>query len=175
MANVAALDLDVVTETQAWTERLPDVVALCREAAGTAFIVAGGHRQFPGVAADACLLLSDDERIRALNNTFRGRDEPTDVLSFPSAGEDVLAAAGADAPPSLLGDIIIAFETTAAEAAAAGKSLGTHLRHLVVHGVLHLLGYDHVIDADAVEMEALEVRVLARLGIADPYTTADED
>lgn len=174
MPDVATLDLDVVTETEAWTTRLPGVIDICRQAARAAFAVASEHHQLPAFA-EACLLLADDERIRALNKTFRGRDEPTNVLAFPSVGADVLAAAGADAPPSLLGDIAVAFETAAAEAAAAGKPLASHLRHLVVHAVLHLLGYDHGTDADAAEMEALESRVLATLGIADPYATVDED
>ena len=95
-------------------------------------------------------------------------------MSFPSVEPDVLAAVGADGLPSALGDIVIALETTSAEAALESKSLADHLRHLVVHGTLHLLGYDHATAGEAAEMEALEVRVLAILGIADPYSAYDE-
>jgi probable rRNA maturation factor len=170
----AILDLEVIAETPAWAERLPDFVELCRAAAGAAFAAAHGHHPFPGGSAEACLLLSDDARVRALNRTFRGRDESTNVLSFSNVEVDVLAATGADGPPSGLGDIVIAFGTTAGEAAQGGKSLSDHLSHLVVHGVLHLLGYDHSTDGDALEMEALEVRALSALGIADPYASVDE-
>jgi probable rRNA maturation factor len=172
--DVATLDLDVIAETAAWADRLPEVVELCRAAAANAFTAARGHRGFPGGAAEASLLLSDDARVRSLNKTFRGRDEPTNVLSFSNVEVDVLAAAGADGPPSALGDIVVAFETTAGEAAREGKSLSAHLSHLVVHGMLHLLGYDHSTDGEALEMEALEVRALAALGIADPYSSVGD-
>lgn len=170
----STLDLIVLTETPGWLARLPDVVDLCRSAASAAFAAADRRWFIPGGSVEACLLLSDDSRIRALNRTFRGRDEPTDVLSFPSVEPDVLAAVGADALPSALGDIVIALETTSAEAAQESKSLADHLRHLVVHGTLHLLGYDHAALGEASEMEAIEVRVLASFGIADPYSAFGE-
>jgi probable rRNA maturation factor len=172
--DVAILDLEVIAETAAWSDRLPEVVRLCRAAADSAFAAAREHRRFPGGAVEASLLLSDDARVRGLNKTFRGRDEPTNVLSFSNVEIDVLAAAGADGPPSTLGDIVVAFETTAGEAAREGKSLSAHLSHLVVHGMLHLLGYDHATDGEAREMEPLEVRALAMLGIADPYSAVGE-
>jgi probable rRNA maturation factor len=174
MTDAASLDLEVIAETSAWAEGLPEFVELCRAAAGAAFAAARGHRQFPGGTAEACLLLSDDARVRALNKTFRGRDESTNVLSFSNVEVDVLAAAGADGPPSALGDIVIAFETTVGEAAREGKFLNDHLSHLVVHGILHLLGYDHSTDGEALEMEALEVCALSALGIADPYSSVGE-
>jgi probable rRNA maturation factor len=170
----ATFELEVVTEEPGWLRELPNVVDLCRSAAEAAFAAAGGHRLVSGGGAEACLLLSDDARIKGLNNTFRGRDEPTNVLSFPSAEPDVLAAIGADGVPATLGDIIIALETTSAEAALDAKSLGDHLRHLVVHGTLHLLGFDHATAPEAAEMEALERRALATLDIADPYTSPGE-
>ena len=170
----STLDLTVLTETPGWLARLPDVVDLCRSAASAAFAAADRRWFIPGGSVEACLLLSDDSRIRALNKTFRGRDEPTNVLSFPSVEPDVLAAVGADGLPSALGDIVIALETTSAEAARESKSLADHLRHLVVHGTLHLLGYDHATSGEASEMEAIEVRVLASLGIADPYPAFGE-
>jgi probable rRNA maturation factor len=102
------------------------------------------------------ILLTGDEALRALNRDFRGKDKPTNVLSFPSEG-------------SYRGDIAIAYGVTAAEAKAAGKRVTDHAIHLAVHGVLHLAGYDHEAPADAKVMEPLEVKILARLGIADPY------
>jgi probable rRNA maturation factor len=119
----------------------------------------------------------DDDRIAGLNAEFRGKPVPTNVLSWPSeergaaepGGMPGLPVPGEAADPESLGDIAIAWETCAAEAAAAGKPMADHVTHLVVHGVLHLLGFDHVDDADAARMEALEVRILASLGLSDPY------
>jgi probable rRNA maturation factor len=119
----------------------------------------------------------DDARIAALNADFRGKPIPTNVLSWPSeeraseaAGEppDLPEPGSADDPESL-GDIAIAWETCVREAGEQGKSVTDHVTHLLVHAVLHLLGYDHVEDDDAVLMEALEVRILASLGVSDPY------
>ena len=115
-------------------------------------------------------LFCGDDRMRELNNMFRGKDKPTNVLSFP-AGEDM---------PSgdmlfMAGEIAMAFETLRAEALGEGKSLGDHLTHLWVHGLLHLMGHDHEGDDEAEVMEAGEVRVLARLGIDNPYSEADGD
>jgi probable rRNA maturation factor len=107
------------------------------------------------------ILLSDDAAIRALNRQFRGTDKATNVLSFP--------AAEMPGNEDFLGDIIVARETTAAEASAEGKSFADHLSHLVIHGVLHLLGEDHETVAEAEQMEAAERAILSRLGIDDPY------
>ena len=105
---------------------------------------------------DFTILLADDKALRALNRAFRGKDKPTNVLSFPSGG-------------GYAGDIAIAHGVTAREAKAAGKRFADHATHLVVHGVLHLAGHDHERPKDAKVMEPLEVKILARLGIADPY------
>ena len=123
------------------------------------------------------LMGCDDARIAVLNAGFRGRPQPTNVLSWPSdeRGTD-MAGKAPDAPepgpaddPEPLGDIAIAWDTCVAEAEAQGKPMADHVMHLVVHGVLHLLGYDHVDDEDAALMEGLEVRILASLGVSDPY------
>ncbi|MBL9072198.1 rRNA maturation RNase YbeY [Tabrizicola sp.] len=123
------------------------------------------------------LMGCDDTRIAVLNADFRGKPVPTNVLSWPSeergaefAGEapEVPEAGDAD-DPQPLGDIAIAWETCAREAEAQGKPMADHVTHLLVHGVLHLLGYDHVEDEDAALMEGLEVRILASLGVSDPY------
>jgi probable rRNA maturation factor len=123
------------------------------------------------------LMGCDDARIAALNADFRGKPQPTNVLSWPSEERGAAVAGGLPLPPdpgsaedpASLGDIAIAWETCAAEALAQGKSMEDHVAHLLVHGVLHLLGFDHVEAADAARMEALEVRILASLGVSDPY------
>lgn len=124
-----------------------------------------------------CLLACDDARIAALNADFRGKPTPTNVLSWPS--DDRAADApgqtptppdpGTDDAPEELGDIAIAYDTVARESVDTGKPMQDHVTHLVVHGFLHLLGYDHITDADAELMEGLEAAILARLGVADPY------
>ena len=117
------------------------------------------------------ILLADDQTLRALNHDFRGKNKPTNVLSFPGDFKSGRAAgrfASADAP-GYAGDIAIAYGVTAKEAKAAKKRIGDHASHLVVHGVLHLAGYDHERPKDASVMEPLEVKILERLGIADPY------
>ena len=123
------------------------------------------------------LLACDDDRIAVLNAEFRGKPLPTNVLSWPSdergaeedGGDPDLPDEGDADFPEELGDIAIAWDTCAQEAEAAGKPLRDHVTHLVVHGTLHLLGYDHVRDGDAALMEGLEARILARLGLSDPY------
>ena len=127
-----------------------------------------------GLAPDGfsiCVMGCDDARIAVLNADFRGKPVPTNVLSWPSAER---GAEFAGEPPerpteAALGDIALAWETCAAEAQAQGKPMADHVTHLIVHGVLHLLGYDHVEPEDAALMESLEVRILATLGVCDPY------
>ena len=132
-----------------------------------------------GLESDECeisLLGCDDARIADLNSEFRGKPVPTNVLSWPAEDLSPADPGGIPAQPSpdftgeiVLGDIAIAFETCEREAAEAGKSMGDHVTHLIVHGVLHLLGYDHIRDPDATLMEAVEVEILGKMGIDDPY------
>jgi probable rRNA maturation factor len=143
---------DVVVLDAAWQHALPGVERLVRRAARAAF--AGARRSG---RRSLTVALADDRRVRALNARDRRKDTPTNVLSYPS-GER-----------AFLGDIVLARQTVWREARQQAKSPADHLSHLVVHGTLHLLGFDHVDDAEAERMEALERRVLARLGIADPY------
>jgi probable rRNA maturation factor len=124
-------------------------------------------RQAAGIRAELSVALADDARVRVLNRDWRRIDKPTNVLAFPAG--DVSAAGTAGGPPRPLGDVIVAYQTVAAEARAQGKTIADHASHLIVHGVLHLLGFDHDTDAAAADMEAVEVAVLARLGVADPY------
>ncbi len=142
--------IEVEVEEAAWTDALPQAEAIAQRAAEAAC---------RGAAGDVVVLLTDDAAVQDLNARFRGRDTATNVLSFP-------ASAGAGAH---LGDVALAFGVCAREAKDQGKSLADHLSHLVAHGVLHLLGYDHETDADAEAMEALERAVLAPLGVPDPY------
>lgn len=131
-----------------------------------------------GQAVSVCLMGCDDARIAALNAEFRGKPTPTNVLSWPA--EDRQATHPGEVPPRPvagpgdeaieLGDIAIAYDTCVREAAEAGKPMADHVGHLVVHGILHLFGYDHIEDADAALMEALEARALAQMGISDPYS-----
>ena len=117
------------------------------------------------------LVMADDEEVQALNKQWRAKDKPTNVLSFPMLGrEEVLAAAGHPGAPGMLGDMILAHGVCTREAADKGIPVETHAAHLMIHGLLHLAGYDHETgEADATEMEALETKALALLGIADPY------
>lgn len=132
----------------------------------------------PEVGFTLCVMGCDDARIAVLNGDFRGKAAATNVLSWPAV--DLAAEISGDLPEppepgradeaESLGDIAIAYETCAAEAAAAGKPMADHVAHLVVHGLLHLLGYDHIRAEDGDLMEATEVRILARLGLSDPYS-----
>ncbi|OHD05199.1 rRNA maturation RNase YbeY [Sphingopyxis sp. RIFCSPHIGHO2_12_FULL_65_19] len=134
---------------------------------------------FAGLANAAPLVevavrLTDDVEVHRLNRDFRGKDKPTNVLSFPQVQQDLLEGlSNSDDGEILLGDIVLARETCAREAAEKGISLEDHATHLIVHGTLHLVGYDHMDDASAAAMEAIEVKALASLGIANPY--ADQD
>ena len=121
----------------------------------------------------ASLLLTSDEEVHALNREWRERDQPTNVLSFPMLSREEILELSPDGPPELIGDVALAFETCAREAAEKGVPLADHAAHLIVHGLLHLAGHDHEISAaHADAMEALETKALAQLGIADPYDRA---
>ena len=152
-------DIGICVEDDAWMTALPDYERVCLRAARAA----AAMRSAPDEPAEMALMLTDDAAVRALNRTYRQKDKPTNVLSFPG---DAAAPPG---HPLMLGDIVLAYGTVAGEAAAQGKPLADHVTHLVVHGVLHLLGFDHENDEDAEEMEGLETRILAGLGIPDPY------
>ena len=166
--------VDIVIEDERWEAF--GLEPLAERACGAALAALG----LGGAGFSVVLMGCDDGRIAELNADFRGKPVPTNVLSWPSeerAAEEIgglpdLPQAGADADPCELGDIAIAYDTCAREAEAAGRSMADHVTHLVVHGLLHCLGYDHVEDADAAVMEGLEVRILASLGLPDPYSDA---
>ncbi len=159
----ALLSVEVVLRSGDWDAAGIDQ-DLLKRAARNAFSVAGGGKN---TDAEVAVVLCDDAEVRQLNATWRNTDRPTNVLSFP-ATDDMPAQIGL----RTLGDVVLAFETVAAEARTAGLDLNHHAAHLVVHGVLHLVGYDHETDEDARQMEGLERRILSGLAIADPYAVA---
>lgn len=148
--------IEVEIEDTAWTDALPESAAVVERAASAAL---------GAVAGDVVVLLTDDASVHDLNVRFRDRDQPTNVLSFPAA----------ESAFPHLGDLVLAHGVCAAEAEAQGKTLADHLAHLIVHGVLHLLGRDHEIEAEAEAMEAEERTLLASLGVADPYRADAEN
>lgn len=167
--------VDTVIEDPRW-EAL-DLATLAERAARATM----AHLDMAADGFTLCVMGCDDARIAGLNGTFRDKPTPTNVLSWPS--EDLAAdTEGADPArplpgdaqdPWSLGDIALAYDTCAREAAAAGRPFGDHVTHLVVHGLLHLLGYDHQRDVDATLMEGLETGILGKMGLADPYGAGD--
>ena len=157
MTASPAVEIECVLDAGDWPDE-EEFAGLAEKAIGTAAGMAGKHR-----GGTVTIVLSDDGSVRALNAEWRGKDKPTNVLSFPAG--PVPPGQG----PAALGDIVLARQTLEREAAEEGKSLGDHFTHLVVHGFLHLLGYDHETDAEAETMEELERRVLHALAIDDPY------
>ena len=151
--------IDVELESEAWREALPDAEALVRRSAEAVLACERLSER------NLVVLLTDDVAVQSLNARFREKDQPTNVLSFPAPPN----------PEQHLGDVALAYETCAREAAAQGKPLAHHLQHLVAHGVFHLLGYDHMNEEEAAEMEGLERVVLAGLGIPDPYAAGEGD
>lgn len=148
--------IEIEVEDADWIRALPDAPVVVERAAMAALGTVKG---------DIVVLLTGDGAVRELNARFRDRDQPTNVLSFP---------APESAAPHI-GDLVLALGVCTAEAAAQGKSLADHLGHLTVHGVLHLLGRDHLVDAEAEAMEAEERAILASLGVADPYRPDADD
>jgi len=148
--------IEVEVDDEAWSEAVDDVVSVVERAASVAL---------GDTAGDVVILLADDGHVQQINGQFRDKDRPTNVLSFPAP----------DSARPHLGDLILAYGVCAAEAAEQGKSLSDHVSHLTIHGVLHLLGHDHEVEDEAEAMEAEERRLLASLGIADPYRADEPD
>ncbi|MDG4649534.1 rRNA maturation RNase YbeY [Roseibacterium sp. SDUM158017] len=165
------MEIDILIDAPAWEETALE--ALAPEACETAL----RQLDLDPARFSVSILACDDARIAGLNAEFRGKAQPTNVLSWPSEerGAEVpgampdLPRPDPAGPPEELGDIALAYETCRREAEAAGRPLDHHVAHLLVHGLLHLLGFDHETDADAELMERLETHVLARLGVPDPY------
>lgn len=151
--------IDVVIESEEWEQRpsLEERIV----AAASAALAASGAATLP--AGEIAVLLTDDEGVAALNERWRGKSQPTNVLSWPAVSPKLLSLS------PMIGDIALAYETCAREAEEEGKAFEDHVTHLTVHGTLHLVGYDHETEQEAEAMEALERQVLAGLGVADPY------
>ncbi len=152
------MTLDVIVESPLW-DKNPDAETIVRDAITSAAKITAQN------AAEVAILLTDDSAIRDINRQWRDQDKPTNVLSFPS---------GATGDGGVhLGDIVIAYETLSREAEVENKPFAHHLAHLAIHGYLHLLGYDHMTNADATRMETLETTLLGQLGIPDPYANSE--
>jgi probable rRNA maturation factor len=169
-ATPASAQVEIALEDQRWAALNLSVLAPRAVTSALAALA------LPPEAFEVSLLACDDDRIAALNAEFRAKPTPTNVLSWPAedrapdtAGALPRLPAPEDPMDSELGDMALAYETCMAEAAAAGIAPEAHVTHLIVHGTLHLLGFDHINDVDAARMEALEVDILASMGIADPY------
>ncbi|MER8437943.1 rRNA maturation RNase YbeY [Mesorhizobium sp. M1312] len=152
------VDIDIAVEAGDWPEEA-GLTRLVDRAVAAAFAEIGVAGR-----SELSIVFSDDAHIRSLNAGWRGKDKPTNVLSFPA-----FPLAKGDPLPPMMGDIVLAAQTVAREAALEDKPVENHIIHLVIHGLLHLLGYDHETDAEAEEMEAVERAALARLAIPDPY------
>ncbi|SDH58749.1 rRNA maturation RNase YbeY [Roseospirillum parvum] len=189
-ATEPRLDLDVAMavsiDEPEWLGALPEAEALVQAATLAALRVGladraqhledgaledGAGEPITG-ALEVSVVLTDERTVWELNRAHRGQDKPTNVLSFATL-DDPEAPEPVEGQPLLLGDVVLSYDTCADEAEAAGKPLADHLAHLVIHGVLHLLGHDHLEDDEAAEMEALESRAMATLGRPDPYADSD--
>jgi probable rRNA maturation factor len=169
------IDLAVSIDAPGWSALGPDfadedALAAALDPLVAATIAAGagpGAAIEPGRPAELSVVFADDGTVQRLNRDYRGKDTPTNVLSFALTEAEEPDVPGA---PLVLGDVVLALETVLAEAARDRKAPADHARHLVVHGILHLLGHDHMTEAEAEAMERVETAVLARFGIADPYS-----
>ena len=166
------MSVDTICEDARWEAAGLDQLATIAESATLR------HLGYDPDSFEVALLGCDDERIAALNTDFRDKTAATNVLSWPSAERGAETAGLTPVEPQLpydeeLGDIAIAYETCAREADEQGKPFDEHVTHLLVHATLHLLGYDHIRDSDATLMERIEVEILGKMGIADPYYTAE--
>ncbi|MEQ1930084.1 MAG: rRNA maturation RNase YbeY [Parvularculaceae bacterium] len=148
------IGLETIVECEEWLKAVPGIEALA------ARVHKSASDREPALGGAAALLLADDAHLRDLNRRFRKKDAPTNVLSFPSG----------ETAPGFLGDVALAFGICASEASAARKPLPDHAAHLIAHGLLHLVGYDHETDAQALVMEAKEAEILAALGVENPYS-----
>jgi probable rRNA maturation factor len=164
------MDLDIALETE-WPPAI-DWEALASRAADAAISVTP---ELKNPRLSASLVFADDAELHALNNEWRGKNKPTNVLSFPMLEREELLDLSSEGPPELLGDIALSLETCAREAQEKGVPLDHHAAHLIVHGLLHLAGHDHETSPeDAAVMESIEIKALALMGIADPYGDSDK-
>ncbi len=168
MLTTAIPEADVLIEAACWQDAKDAPAIVERAIAAAAAMV-----DLPAGTTELAVLLTDDAGVQALSKTWRGIDAPTNVLSFPAVWRDE-DTSETDGAPLMLGDIAIAYQTLHKEAQSESKPFENHLTHLTVHGFLHLLGYDHITDDEAEIMEDLETKILAQLGIPDPYAHQDQ-
>ena len=163
--------IDVIVQSELWSE--DHLTALAQTVSDATL----AHLGYDPERYEIALLACDDARIAELNGDFRAKPAATNVLSWPSEERGAADPGGPPIPPQddELGDIALAYETCAREAVDQGKEFETHVTHLLCHGILHLLGYDHINDADAAQMEALEQQILDTLGLPDPYVEGARD
>lgn len=160
------MDIDIRFEAGSWDERSYN------ELANGAIKAALKAAPYPFNEGEVSLVFADDAFVQVLNRDYRGKDKPTNVLSFPQLEpEEIKALEAQDYAP--LGDIILAYETLEREAVEQDKPIKEHCTHLIIHGLLHLLGYDHIEDEEAEEMEALEIKILSGLNIKNPYESGN--
>jgi len=166
---MTTLDIQISVEEGGWPSE-EQLDAFCQRVLGesAAFLERVEKQPFPKTPTEVSLVFTDDASIRAINAEWRSQDKPTNVLSFPA-----YPITPGKRPGPMLGDIILAHETLTREADELGKPFDEHLSHLLVHGFLHLFGYDHIETDDAERMESLETRILASLGLSDPYGETD--
>jgi probable rRNA maturation factor len=164
-----AIDIQISIEGGDWPDEA-QLRALCRKTinAATRYLAEETDQPLPAVAPELSMLFTDDGAMREINGEWRAKDQPTNVLSFPAS-----PVAPGEMPAPMLGDIVLAFETIFNEANELDRKFSDHLAHLIVHGYLHLFGYDHMTNADAEIMEGHETRILATIGVSDPYGNTD--
>lgn len=169
--NSPAIQPDITIEDDLWLNQDCDYAGIAAQCLSAAMNILSDHQITNLPAPCVSIVLTNDAEIKELNKNYRNKDKPTNVLSFPAIdfnadNDEIIQPA---LPETELGDIILAYETIAREADEQNKSLSNHFKHLIVHGFLHLLGYDHIEDDEAEEMESTEVRILKTLGVENPY------
>lgn len=168
------LNIEISIDNKKWLEDVPGLKALTVEVSHTVFRRIGKLKNnSPSVSVEVSFLFTNDQTIQNFNKNYRGQNNPTNVLSFPLENKKTLRGKLKSNPIEegevLLGDIILAFDVVTEEAKKQNKPLLHHISHLIIHGILHLMGYDHTLDGDAEGMEALEIEILEELGIINPY------
>lgn len=165
MTEITIPDIDLSISCEIWEREEDDCEAIVTETIQKTFMNAKLPQDFAGKSVEIGIILANDDLVRVLNRDYRNKDKPTNVLSFPMHDEQTNIGGEA----IMLGDVFLAYETIKKEAQEQDKLFKHHMIHLLVHGCLHLLGYDHKKDEDAIMMEMLEIKILASMGIQNPY------
>lgn len=168
-------DVDIAIENPAWESACPDYESLVQNTVDAVFARSPVARDLlqTGIEPEISIVLADDDTVQTLNRDYRGKDKPTNVLSFAQLDSEDGWMAPDQPGPCALGDLVLAYETVLRESADDKKPFKSHFIHLIVHGTLHLLGYDHIEDGDAEEMESLEIQILNSMSIENPYKNSE--